>query len=133
MNIVFKIVVSTLKWISGITGLSYFEVNIILYFIIIPFIFIHLIDKILGTRILKIGFAIGVLFFFIIVKDFQKFSIWLFDRSFDFLHNFDSVGLNYTQASVIICVILPGIIFLILFYFAYKTKINYYLESKKHS
>ena len=133
MNIVFKIVVSTLKWISGITGLSYFEVNIILYFIIIPFIFIHLIDKILGTRILKIGFAIGELFFFIIVKDFQKFSIWLFDRSFDFLHNFDSVGLNYTQASVIICVILPGIIFLILFYFAYKTKINYYLESKKHS
>lgn len=133
MNIVFKIVEGTLSWFSDLIGLSYKEVNIILYFIIIPFIFIHLINKILDTRILKIGFAIGVLFFFIIVTDFQKFSIWLFDRSFDFLNSFDNIGLDYTQASVIICVILPGIIFLILFYFAYKTKINYFLKRNNNS
>lgn len=131
MSIVFKIVAGVLSLFSKITGLSYVEVNIILYFIILPFMYVHLIDKILDTRILKVGFIIGIIFFFIIVKDFQRFSIWLFEKSVYFLNDFDSVGWNYIQASVIICVILPGIMFFILFYFAYKTKINYFLKRNK--
>ncbi|MDO5979194.1 hypothetical protein [Flavivirga spongiicola] len=116
MNEAFKIVYDLLKWISKISGFTYHEVNIIVYFIIIPVIFIYMIERILKTNYLKIGFVVLILLTIIIVPDFSIFSTALFNKSVDFLNWFSIIGLNYIQASVVICVIVPLIIMGLLMY-----------------
>ena len=51
-----------------------------------------------------------------IINDFSSFSDDLFDRSVDFLNWFEIIGWNYIQASVIICVFLPVLIYFVLRY-----------------
>ena len=122
MNQIFQIVYELLKWISKISGLTYREVNIIVYFIIIPMVLIYLIGRILKRKSLIIVFGTLVLLTIILVPDFELFSDNLFDKSVDFLNWFDIIGLNYVQASVVICVIIPIIITMLLFYMS-KTKV----------
>ncbi|MFI0427947.1 hypothetical protein [Mariniflexile sp. HMF6888] len=116
MNEIFKVVYDILKWISKITGLTYHEINIVVYFIIVPSIFIYMLERISKTNYLKIGFGAIVLLTILIVSDFEKFSTLLFNKSVDFLNWFDVIGLNYIQASVVICVIIPIIILGLLMY-----------------
>ena len=110
MNEAFKIVYDFLKWISKTSGFTYHEVNIIVYFIIIPAIIIYMIERILKTNYLKIGFVVLILLTIIIIPDFSVFSTSLFNKSVDFLNWFSIIGLNYIQTSVVICVIVPLII-----------------------
>ena len=116
MDKIFDIVYKFLKWASHISGFAYHEINIIVYFIIIPFLFISLIDRIFKIHRLKIGFGIALLIAFISISDFESFSTILFNKSVSFLKWFSVIGLNYIQASVVICVLIPIIIFGILFY-----------------
>ena len=124
MNRIFQIVYELLKWISKISGLTYREVNIIVYFILIPTILIYLIGKILKRKSLIIVFGILVFLTIILIPDFELFSDKLFDKSVDFLNWFDLIGLNYVQASVVICVIIPIIITLLLFYVNKTKRLN---------
>ena len=116
MDKVFDIVYKILKWASKVSGLTYHEINIIVYFIIIPLIFIFLIGKILKTKILIIGFGLIVLFFLLFIPNFEEFSTLLFNKSVSFLKWFSIIGLNYIQASVVICVIIPILISSFLIY-----------------
>jgi len=111
MDIIFQIVYTALKWISLLTGFTYNEINIIVYYIIIPFIFLHQLDKLFRFHYLKIGFALFTFLTILLVDDFEVFSNWLFQKSVDFLKWFDLIGLNYVQASVVICVFLPILIY----------------------
>lgn len=120
MNEIFQVVYEFLKWVSKISGLTYREVNIVLFFIAIPAIFIYLLGRILNKKLLIILFGILVLLAIIIIPDFETFSSKLFDKSVNFLNWFDQIGLNYIQASVIICVIIPTIIILLLIYLKRK-------------
>jgi hypothetical protein len=128
MNTIFQIVYFLLVWLSDLTGLSYRAVNIVVYFIIIPFVYLHLADKLIKKHYLKIGFSILVLILLLIIKDFEIFSSQLFDLSVKFLLWFQIIGWNYTVASVIICVIIPLIAFFVLFYFAYGKRMKLVLE-----
>lgn len=123
MNEVFKSVYLFLKWLSDITGLTYVEINIIVYFILIPSLFLFLISKIIRKKYPIIVFLGLVFVLIILVDDFEKFSKEVFDKSVVFLNWFKIVGLNYVQASVVICVILPILILLTLNYF--NRKINH--------
>jgi len=58
------------------------------------------------------------------IPDFEQFSSTLFDVSVDFLNWFDIIGLNYVQASVVICVLAPLLIIGILMYFKKRSKKN---------
>ncbi len=116
MNEIFDIIYKFLKWISEFTGLTYREVNIIVYFIIIPSFFIFLISKILKKKYLNISFLVIVLISLLIIPDFKIFSDKLFNRSVDFLNWFQYIGLNYVQASVVICVIIPILVIILLLY-----------------
>ncbi|PHS62238.1 MAG: hypothetical protein COB12_10985 [Flavobacterium sp.] len=122
MDKAFDVVYKLLKWASKVTGLTYHEINIIVYFIIIPVIFIILIDRIFKTHKLKIGFGIILLITLLSISDFKLFSTIIFNKSVAFLKWFSIIGLNYIQASVIICVIIPVIILGILFYKSKKRK-----------
>jgi hypothetical protein len=119
MNTVFHIVYSILMAISEITGFTYNEVNVIAYYIVLPFAYVILADKILKIHVLKILYvgAIAAALFFI--KDFSEFSDWLFQASVDFLLSFEIFGWSYVVSSVFICVIFPAIVFSGMFYFAY--------------
>lgn len=119
MSGLFQIVYLLLKGISELTGFSYNEINIIVYYIILPFIYIWLADKIWKKHVLKIAYIVLVTIFLIRIPDFESFSNWLFARSVDFLNSFGFLGWNYVEASVWICVILPGIVLLIMLCYAF--------------
>lgn len=114
MNLIFSIVYGVLLWLSSITGFTYREMNIIVYYIIAPLVFLHLVDRIVGRNYFKIGFIAFVAVVLLLIKDFEAFSSYLFDRSVDFLNLFEVVGWNYIEASVIICVFVPIVILAVL-------------------
>ena len=119
MNPIFYVVAHALNWIASVTGFTYNEINIIAYYIILPFVYVALMDRILRKHILKIMYIVAWIGVLCLVKDFGAFSNALFDASVDFLLMFSHVGLNYVSASVVICVILPAIVFVALLWFAF--------------
>ena len=128
MNSVFDIVYRFLVFISELTHLTYQEINIIVYYIIALFIYLFLLDKIFRFHYLKIGFSIFVILFLIIIPDFEEFSHQAFLSSQHFLQGFGFIGLDYVGASVVICVVLPFVVFVMLFRKAYKERINKFLK-----
>jgi hypothetical protein len=81
-----------------------------------------LIDKIRGKHIFKIGFAAIVIVVLLVFKGFSKFCDNLFDVAAYFLRCFDPFGMDYTAASVIICLLVPLIIYIILIKKTYLKK-----------
>ncbi len=110
MTEIFKIIYQFLKWISALTGLTYREVNIVVYFILIPSLFFYLISRIIKQKWVILGYLIFVGISLLIIPDFEQFSSAFFDLSVDFLNCFEVIGLDYIQASVLICVLLPILI-----------------------
>ena len=119
MNTAFQIVYIFLKWIAEITGFTYNEVNIIAYYIVLPFAYVVLADRILKRYVLKISYVVGVAVCLMLIKDFTTFSDWLFQKSVEFLLSFQFLGWNYIVSSVLICVVFPAIVFIVMFHFAY--------------
>ncbi len=124
MNFIFAIVYEVLKWLSWATALTYREINIVAYFIVIPFLFLLLIDRLLKAHYLKISFSVITVVSLLIIDDFEEFSNLWFDRSVVFLNWFDIIGWNYIEASVIICVALPALILGSLAYFGKRLQHN---------
>ena len=56
MDLIFQLVANSLFRVSQILGLTYNEINIILYYLIIPFTWLVLLDKIFKFHYLKITF-----------------------------------------------------------------------------
>ncbi|WP_299336331.1 hypothetical protein [uncultured Psychroserpens sp.] len=119
MKDIFNYTYEFLMFLSRLTGFTYKEVNIIIWFILIPLSWMFLIDKIRGKHFFKIGFLIIVLLIVVMIRDFSRFSNQLFDHSANFLRGFDAIGSNYTASSVIICLMVPLIIYLMLIEKAY--------------
>jgi len=110
MQKIFNLVYECLIWLSTVTGLTYAEVNVIIWFIAIPFVFIYLIERLIKTNFLKLCYLGIVLLVFFLNSDFELLSKKLFEKSKVFLQWFAHLGLNYVQASVLICVIFPILI-----------------------
>lgn len=119
MNAAFQIVYLLLMWIAEVTGFSYNEVNIIAYYIVLPFAYVFLADRILKRQALKILYIVAITAVLLSIRDFSVFSDWLFQESVDFLLSFEVFGWNYIVASVLICVVFPAVVFAIMFHFAY--------------
>jgi hypothetical protein len=115
-NLVFKIVAHFLFFIAKRTGLTYNEINIIVYYFIIPFSWLCLLDVILNSHYLKIGFLIFTLGFLFGCRDFRAYSDWLFKKSVLFLNYYNKYGSNYIKSSVWICVSLPLVIYIVLIF-----------------
>jgi hypothetical protein len=119
IKIIFKIVASCLSLIGRKTGLTYNEVNIIVYYFIIPFSWMCLLDVIFQFHFFKLVFAIFTLGFIFGCRNFKTYSDWLFDKSVSFL-NYFKYGSNYVASSVWICVSLPVVIYIILIFLIFK-------------
>jgi hypothetical protein len=114
INSVFKLVAGILLRIGRITGLTYNEINILVYYFLVPFSWLLLLDIIFGFHYLKIVFAVYCLVFAIICRNFRRYADCLFDKSVSFLNYFNKFGSNYVKSSVWICVLIPVLIYILL-------------------
>ena len=118
MDKIFIIVREFLQGLANISHFSYNAVNIVVYYIVIPFIYFIIIDRILGAYYFTISYFIIIAISIFLIKDFELFSDWLFTKSANFLSFFSVIGWSYTIASVIICVFIPLFVLLVLLYIA---------------
>ncbi|EDP95341.1 hypothetical protein U8527_16085 [Kordia algicida OT-1] len=114
MDTIFNYTYEILIWLANLTGFSYKEINIIIWFILIPLSWMLLLDKIYRQRKFTIIFSLLIAILLIAIPDFTRFCNWLFQKSVDFLNTFNTLGSNYVASSVIICVLIPIVIYVIL-------------------
>ena len=119
MSPIFRVVYETLEWAARMTGLTYEEVNVVVYYVFVPAVFFALIDRIIKRPVCLLVFSGVVLLAFLRIDDFALFSEQLFNWSVRFLLGFSKFGVGYDMASVIICVVMPIVIFLVLVILAF--------------
>jgi hypothetical protein len=110
---IFAIVAGVEHIIAKVTGMTYNEVNIIVYYLLIPLSWAVMIDYITMMPILTPMYIIAWVIF--LWKDPMKFRDrcdLAFMKSVDFLLWFKRIGWNYIVSSVVICVVVPGLIYL---------------------
>jgi hypothetical protein len=88
--------------------------------LLVPLVFFFLLDRILKKHILVPCFIAAWCVLLLWVPSFDAFAEEAFERSVEFLNSFAAVGWNYTVASVLICVVAPGIVFIALLYYAFR-------------
>lgn len=120
IHLIFNFVAKFLHITARATGLTYNQINILVYYFFIPFTWLVLLDVILDIHHYKIGFCIFCLGFFVGCRDFRAYSDWAFYRSVDFLNYFNRFGSNYHKSSVWICVAVPLVVYIVLFYQIFK-------------
>ena len=96
-------------------GITYNEINILVYYLLIPLTWTFMVDLLLGAPITTaalllvwVGIKIGT------VGRFTEWCDWAFMRSVDFLNYFNRWGGNYHLNSVVICVAIPMLIYIAL-------------------
>ena len=113
----FMVVAGIEHLIAKLTGCTYNEVNIIVYYLIIPLSWTVMIDYLTKLPFLTPMFVLAWVIF--LWKDTMKFRDrcdWAFQKSVDFLLWFRRIGWNYIVSSVIICEVVPIIIYIELIY-----------------
>ena len=114
---IFAVVAGIEHVISKLTGLTYNEVNIIVYYLLIPLSWTVMIDYIAMLPFLTPMYLLAWIIF--LWKDPMKFKDrcdWAFDKSVEFLLYFKKIGWNYVVSSVIICVVVPVLVYVELIY-----------------
>jgi hypothetical protein len=111
---IFNAVAIFLYDISRRTGLTYKEINILVYFFVIPFSWALLLDMALSFHYLTIAVGVFYLGFAVNCKNFKVYVHWLFEKSVSFLNYFNRYGSTYVLSSVIFCVLFPALIYAVL-------------------
>lgn len=110
-NIFRKVAEVLLRGASAL-DITYNEINIIVYYLLIPMSWTIMLDFYLGypvttcaLSLIWIGIKIGTWGMF------REWSDWAFMRSVDFLNFFNRWGGNYVLNSVVICVLIPILVY----------------------
>ena len=114
---IFALVAGAEHIIAKLTGSTYNEVNIVVYYLIIPLSWTVMVDYITMLPFLTPMYIIAWIVF--LWKDPLKFRDrcdWAFMKSVDFLLWFKKFGWNYIVSSVIICVVVPVLVYVELVY-----------------
>ena len=114
---IFAIVAGAELLIAKLSGTTYNEVNIIVYYLVIPLSWMVMVDYITKMPFLTPMFIFAWVIF--LWKDKMKFRNrcdLAFDKSVDFLLWFKKIGWNYIVSSVIICVVVPILVYIELIY-----------------
>lgn len=108
INRTFNVVANTLLFIGKKTGLTYNEVNILVYYLLIPLSWTAIFDCWLGLPIASAAFLFVWLGILIATRHiFREWCDWAFQDSVNFLNWFNRWGGNYVLNSVIFCVLFP--------------------------
>jgi hypothetical protein len=116
INLIFKFVANQLHGLARKLNLTYNQINVIVYFFIVPLTWAVLIDVYFDSyfcTLLLITFVVG---FRVGCTNFKLYSDGLFLKSVHFLNYFNRFGSNYYKTSVWICVVVPMLIYFCLFY-----------------
>jgi len=113
---IFSRVENALSVLAQNLNLTYNQINIIVYYMLIPFSWLVMLDMINNSYYFTLGFLLVILGFFVGCRNFRDYSDWLFTKSVIFLDSFNKYGSNYTLSSVVICVFIPIIIYSVLIY-----------------
>lgn len=114
---IFAVVAGVEVLIAKLTGTTYNEVNIVVYYLLIPLSWTVMIDYLMKLPLLTPLFILAWIIF--LWKDPMKFRDrcdWAFKKSVDFLLWFKRIGWNYVVSSVIICVVIPILVYWVLIY-----------------
>ena len=114
---IFAVVAGVEHIVAKLTGATYNEVNIIVYYLLIPLSWAAMVDYITMMPFLTPMYIFAWVIF--LWKDQMKFRDrcdWAFDKSVEFLLYFKIIGWNYIVSSVIICVVVPILVYLELIY-----------------
>jgi hypothetical protein len=111
---IFRFVEKSLRQLSGRLNLTYETVNVLTYYIALPLVYAVLGDAIMQFHVFKLVWVCTTLLILLPVNRLRKKSEIIFRGSVIFLESFGSVGLDYVQASVLICVIVPIVVLLVL-------------------
>lgn len=114
---VFVLVAGVEHVIAKLTGSTYNEVNIVVYYLLIPLSWAIMIDYLTKLPFLSPMFVSAWLVF--LWKDpmtFRDRTDWTFMKSVDFLLLFKKIGWNYVVSSVILCVVIPILVYTELIY-----------------
>lgn len=114
---IFAVVAGAELLIAKLTGTTYNEVNIVVYYLLIPLSWTVMIDYLMKLPLLTPLFVLAWIIF--LWKDPMKFRDrcdWAFEKSVDFLLWFKRIGWNYVVSSVIICVVIPILVYCLLIY-----------------
>ena len=110
---IFREIAEVLYKGASTIGITYNEINIIVYYLLIPLTWTIMLDFFIGTPI--ITYALIFIWFGIKIGTwgrFHEWSDWAFMRSVDLLYFFNRWGGNYVLNSVIICVLVPIVIYI---------------------
>ena len=114
---IFAVVAGIELGIAKLTRSTYNEVNIVVYYLLIPLSWTIMIDLLTHLPLLSPMFVMAWIVF--VWKDpmpFRDRCDWAFERSVDFLLWFKRIGWNYIVSSVIVCVVVPLLIYAELIY-----------------
>lgn len=112
---VFSLVASSLVWLAKLLHLTYNEINILVYYLLIPLSWTIMLDIRLGCPIATFALTFTWLGIFLATRHFfSEWCDWVFSDSVSFLMWFNRWGSNYILSSVIICVVIPLIIYALL-------------------
>ena len=112
---IFGIVAASLRLMAKVLHMTYNEINIIVYYLIIPLSWCIMLDYIMGLPITTpIWILLWVYIFWSKRKFFRQWCDVAFQLSVDFLLKFQRIGWNYWVASVIIGVVVPLIFYVVL-------------------
>jgi hypothetical protein len=103
----FQAVAKGLYYSGTLIHLSYNEMNILVYFGIIPLIWASMIDKMFRFHYVKLIHLLVILFCVVAINNLSAFCDDLFYACVIFLNLFRPIGIDYVAASVLICVVLP--------------------------
>lgn len=115
IKLIFSIVANGLLWTGKKIGLTYNEVNILVYYLLIPLSWTLMLDFWLGIPVTTCALLCIWLGIFIATRHtFRIWCDWAFQDSVNFLNYFNRWGCNYVLSSVIICVAIPIAIYVLL-------------------
>jgi len=103
----FQAVAKGLYYSGILINLSYNEMNILVYFVIIPLIWAYIIDKMFRIHYVKLIHLLVILFCVVTINNLSAFCDDLFNACVIFLNLFRPIGIDYVAASVLFCVVLP--------------------------
>jgi len=103
----FQAVAKGLYYSGTLINLSYNEMNIVVYFVIIPLIWAYMIDKMFRFHYVKLSLMLVILFCWLTTNNLNAFCDNLFYTCVIFLYLFRTIGIDYVAASVLFCVVLP--------------------------
>ena len=117
MKLLFDILARGLYMIGRFLNLTYNEVNMIVYYLLVPLSWTLMADKLIGLSVPSLTLALIGVWTCIAVARRGRFRQWCdvaFVKSQDFLLRFRRIGWNYVVSSVIICVVVPLLVYVVL-------------------